>query len=327
MCQSVLDRRRHLDEPAQTANNGHVAVFVAYFDAAGDSADPNIHVLSVAGWIAPQSKWRQLERAWSKVCEREGVSALHMKDFAHSTGEYSAWKGDEGRRQRFLSDLVKTVRRHTNRDFSQSAFLDGYRAADKKYEFHERVGHPYAICALMCINNVRDWMSKTHPKDDVLFVFEKGDRYQHELIQLLSRDKIDLGLDPQFIEKRWQDGSSMGFTRALECADFLAYEHHKTLTDAYLKQKTKARTSMWALGGEGNLFAVKGRGNPVVDGRFFELLAQGFNLPERVGALAGPIPHEFDVLEATLKDQFHRAGSQRQIRIVPRPDPLPKIRA
>ncbi len=157
-----------------------MAVFVAYFDAGGDPEDPNIHVMSVAGWIAPEANWRRLERAWKKICDREGVSGLHMRKFAHSEGEYGAWLGNEPRRQKFLGDLAAVIHRHTNRDFSQDLFLDGYRAVDAQYEFHERVAHPYAIGAWLCISRVRRWMSEKHPHDDVLFVFEKGDAHQDE---------------------------------------------------------------------------------------------------------------------------------------------------
>ena len=152
-----------------------MAVFVAYFDASGDPDDPACRVLTVAGWIAPEAKWRRLERAWKAVCGREGVSGLHMKDFAHSRHEFTTWKGDEPRRQRFLSDLAQIIRHYTNREFSHSMFLDGYRAVNAQYELRERVGSPYALGAWLSISAVQDWMRKTHPDDDVLFVFEKGD--------------------------------------------------------------------------------------------------------------------------------------------------------
>jgi hypothetical protein len=221
-----------------------MSVFQAFFDAGGDPNDARIRVLSMAGWVAPENRWRQLERAWIQVCKREGVNGLHMREFAHSTGEYAHWKGDEQRRARFLGDLAKVIHTYTNRDFSQTFFLDGYRAVDAQFEFHERVGHPYALCALRCISQVRDWMNK-HPHDDIMFVFEKGDAHQAELIDLLKRDEVDLWIDPLFMEKRWTTAAGeIKTVPALECADFSAYEHHKTITDLRLKGKLKGRTSM-----------------------------------------------------------------------------------
>jgi len=60
-----------------------------------------------------------------------------------------------------------------------------------------------------------------------MFVFEKGDSFQDEIIQMLRRDKVDLGIDPMFISKRWIVGDRVRVVRALECADFLAYKTHK----------------------------------------------------------------------------------------------------
>ena len=47
-------------------------------------------------------------------------------------------------------------------------------------------------CATLCIMRVQDWMSKTHPNDDVLFVFEKGDSHQDELTCVLRFFNVDL---------------------------------------------------------------------------------------------------------------------------------------
>lgn len=159
-----------------------------------------------------------------------------------------------------------------------------------------------------------------------MFVFEKGDPHQDEIIQMLRRDRIDLGIDPIFAEKRWHVGESIRVLRPLECADFLAYEHHKVLMDAYLRSKGTARTSLWALQEKGAYFGVEGRANSVIDGRFFELSARGFNLPRRAGAPMIEIPYEFNVLKDALKSQFLASPVERQIKVVPRPDPLPKLK-
>src|SRR5688572_26733859 len=120
-----------------------MAVFVACFDAGGSTEDKNAHVLSIAGWIAPESKWRRLESRWREILRRQGVTAFHMKDVAHHRGEFTSWKGDEDRRRRFLSDLAEAITHHTNRDFSVSMFLDGYREVERQFELSERIGHPY----------------------------------------------------------------------------------------------------------------------------------------------------------------------------------------
>lgn len=295
---------------AATGRPKYMAVFVAYFDAAGDPKDPNIRVLSVAGWIATEAKWRRLERAWRRICLEAGVSGLHMNELAHFLGEYATWRDDEEKRANFLSDAVRTIHAHTNRDFSQSAYLDGYRAVDAQFEFSERMGHPYSLCALRCIQHVLAWMSRKHPNDDVLFVFEKGDAHQDEIALQLKRYEIDLGIEPIFMSKEIAKGLVSRTVPALECADFLAYEHHKTLTDVYVKNKEKARTSAWSLDGRGQHAGNRSRANKVFDGHFFEGAAHTMSIPLRPDPPLGPIPYELQLLAERLPKNIHRATGQ-----------------
>ena len=272
-----------------------MAVFFAYFDASGDADDPACRVLSVAGWIAPETKWRRLEHAWKRVCDREGVSGLHMKDFAHSRREFEGWKCDEPRRQRFLGDLAKIIHHHTNREFSHTMFLDGYRAVNEQYELREHVGSPYAIGVWLSILAVQDWMKKTHPSDDVLFAFEKGDGDEGLITRQLKSDGIDLGVDPIFLKKHWSDDDGQIRTvPALECADFLAYEHAKGMTDVYLRHKTRARKSFFALIGPKHRWGV-------ADGRFFEALVKKRRILRRAGIPPSPIPYEHAEIKDVLK--------------------------
>jgi hypothetical protein len=79
--------------------------------------------------------------------DREGVRLLHMRDFAHSTGEFSSWKADEPRRQRLIANVAKIIKRRTHRDFSISFFLDPFRAVEQSYLLTELVAPLYVIAA------------------------------------------------------------------------------------------------------------------------------------------------------------------------------------
>lgn len=86
-------------------------LFVAYFDASGSPRDPNTQVLSVAGWVSTESKWRKFESDWAAALKDAGVSALHMKKCAHFRGEFAKWKSDPTQRDKFLSALRAAVLR------------------------------------------------------------------------------------------------------------------------------------------------------------------------------------------------------------------------
>ena len=71
-----------------------MADFTAYFDGSGSPHDTP--VVTVAGFIATADQWGEFERNWRDACASFGVSALHMRDYAHSRREFENWKGDSG---------------------------------------------------------------------------------------------------------------------------------------------------------------------------------------------------------------------------------------
>jgi hypothetical protein len=58
-------------------------------------------VLVTVDVIAERGKWTRFDHRWQRILADEGVRSLHMKEFAHSTGQCASWKGEpvETRRQ------------------------------------------------------------------------------------------------------------------------------------------------------------------------------------------------------------------------------------
>ena len=73
---------------------------------------------------------------------KEGITMFHMNKFAHSTGEFSRWKGDEDRRQRFLQKLKKIIKTKTHKGFSATLLLDSYQQVNRRVLLRERLGRP-----------------------------------------------------------------------------------------------------------------------------------------------------------------------------------------
>src|SRR5215831_17772262 len=88
---------------------GRIALtkYTAYFDGSGSPADTAAVV--VAGFVAPVDQWVDFERNWNECLKHFGVSALHMREFAHSRGEFSSWKGNETKRRHFLGRLITII--------------------------------------------------------------------------------------------------------------------------------------------------------------------------------------------------------------------------
>ncbi len=192
----------------------YVAMFTAYFDASGHS--DNTDVLAVAGFIAHASQWTLFEKRWKKVLLKFGVSSLHMKDFAHSTGEYKAWKGVETKRRAFLSALISVIQKTARHSFASSLYLPDYRAIDSAHSIRA-VRTPLAIVGNTVLQNARNWTIESGLNvNDILFVFEDGDADKGNFLNSANND---LGITPQFMPKTQ--------SAAFQAADLLAYEHLK----------------------------------------------------------------------------------------------------
>ena len=180
-------------------------------------------------------------------------------------------------------------------------FLDGYRAVDEQFEFHERIGHRFAICAVMCINAVNDWMVKTYPKDDVMFIFEKWDSYQGDLLDMLRRDKRKL--DPNaivFMDKCWKTAGKR-----------LSFHRFNVLISWHMSNTNSSAISTCREGHE----------------RHALLDAKGYRLPRRAGVPEVPIPHELQTMKEIMGDKFHgQPANADRFQIVPSKEPLGTLR-
>lgn len=191
------------------SGRSEVAMFTAYFDAAGTS---RARVMSLAGFVSDVKKWKRFEISWQAILDREGIKCFHMTDFVSSKGEFVGWKGatHSYRRKKFIADLVECAKRNTNKAFGGSLVMDDYVAVNKKYLLCEHSGHPYSLIAHYCIGLARNWQKRRSVKD-LVFMLEYGDQHQGDLMRLCRPD----GIVPLFPTK--QDAIP------LQSADLLAW--------------------------------------------------------------------------------------------------------
>ncbi len=79
----------------------------AYLDESGKVDDSDF--VAVAGAIASVESWLEFEARWNGVLAEFDAPPLHMKTFAHSTGEFAGWKGDETKRRDFQERLMRVA--------------------------------------------------------------------------------------------------------------------------------------------------------------------------------------------------------------------------
>jgi hypothetical protein len=196
-----------------------MADFTAYFDGSGSPHDtPEV---TVAGFIAAADQWGEFERNWRDACASFGVSALHMRDYAHSRREFENWKGDNLRRARFIERLVNVISTRVRNSFASVVVMKDYREMASEYRGLRM--KPYTLAGSTCIDKVRRRARrKSVDESTIIYVFENGDADQGEFCE---QAKLHLKVTPTFLPKE----DSVAF----QAADLLAYEYLKANKKIY----------------------------------------------------------------------------------------------
>src|SRR5258708_28921633 len=84
--------------------------YVSYMDETGHADDPALHFAGMAGFVAPTGAWEVFEEHWRDTLNNAGLhDPFHMKDFAHSKGQFDSWKDDKQKRELLLGRLLRII--------------------------------------------------------------------------------------------------------------------------------------------------------------------------------------------------------------------------
>jgi len=196
-----------------------MAKFTAYLDGSGSPKDTSI--VAVAGFLATAEQWIHFERNWRDACAAFGVSALHMRDYAHSRREFESWKADAIKRKRFLERLINIISTRVLNSFASAVVMTDYEAMCAAFPRFKM--KPYALTACTCISKIQRWAERhNEAPSKIAYAFEGGDKDRGQLAQYArTYQKVN----PIFLKK----SESVGF----QAADLLAYEYLKGNTRIY----------------------------------------------------------------------------------------------
>ena len=189
-------------------------MFTAYFD---DSGSPDSGTsLGVAGFVSTVEKWVEFEEAWHSILAEYKIDYFHMRQYAHSVGQFKEWKGKEGKRRTFLKRLISCLNGRVNKSFSSAVVLKEYNEVDSLYPLHEAMGYPFALCGRTCSAKINSWRERRKIMEQVKIVIEAGSKHAEDLARVLRRDGQP---EPIFQGKK--------LLGALQAADLIAWEHTK----------------------------------------------------------------------------------------------------
>jgi hypothetical protein len=199
-----------------------MAMFSAYFDASGHPDDSSY--MCVSGLVSSVQRWQRFEREWLALLDLNGITPpFHMKEFAPGTGQFRAWKDDKAKRERFMVDAVKTIRRNTRKSFSRGIDVEALRRVAKEYPNLDFASlGPYVWCGMPVALKAGKWFGKhgTDGVDDMKVFFEQGDKHQGQFAEEFRRV---FTFEPIFLSKK----ECVPF----QACDLIAWEHRRGIQD------------------------------------------------------------------------------------------------
>jgi hypothetical protein len=121
----------------------------AYFDESGHADDPKANVVGMAGFVATTAAWVVFNERWQNaLAVAELKEPFHMRDFAHSGGQFESWKRNEDKRRLFLRRLVDIISETAAAPIGCVVLLRDFFSLT--IEQQEAFVDPYYICFQTC---------------------------------------------------------------------------------------------------------------------------------------------------------------------------------
>lgn len=196
-------------------------------------------MLCVAGVVSTERKWRRFEEDWNRELDRFGVSAFHMRNFAHSRGEFREWAGKPELRAEFLQSLIGVTKRGIHKAFATIIPADVFAALSNVFDFGT-ASHSgaYHVAAVWNMGQAERWIAEKHRGRTVCHFLEKGDTGQGAL----AAGERPFVQHVTILPKR--DPASGAYIRPFEAADLIAWEYRKYVFDLATAEHRSLRQSL-----------------------------------------------------------------------------------
>ncbi len=105
----------------------------SYMDETGHPDDPKLEYVGMAGFVAPAGAWEVFEGAWDDLLRNACLKApFHMKEFAHSEGQFESWKGKEDIRRAFFGRAMNLILETRGTPIGAIVSLSAFRSLTKE---------------------------------------------------------------------------------------------------------------------------------------------------------------------------------------------------
>ena len=193
-------------------------------DETGHPDDPTLEFVGMAGFVAPAGAWDVFNEGWVDLLRNAGLrKPFHMVDFAHSKGQFAAWKNNEQVRRSFLARAVALIVETQATPIGAIVSLSAFRSLtlDQQTSFLD----PYYVAFQTCTRGAAIEAVFEEPDEKVAMVYAYQSQYgtnKGGRAEALWRA----------IKKHYDHGSRLGSYASstpgerypLQAADLFAYE-------------------------------------------------------------------------------------------------------
>lgn len=206
----------------------YLAMLYAYFDESGHPADSP--VVSVAVVVSTEEGWHAFNDEWNSLLKHYEIRGLHMKEYAHSRGAFSGWKGQDLKRDQFIGDLASLLINHIRFGYVCSVPMADWNEVmlDKLHPNIQKRG-PLIFLLRCCLDAINE--TDLLPKDEkIACVFEHNDFWRGAAEFHFKDWTVEWGLEERFgkllFDEKYEHAGLQG-------ADMLAYEGRKFIVTHY----------------------------------------------------------------------------------------------
>jgi hypothetical protein len=150
--------------------------YVSYMDETGHSDDPALHFAGMAGFVAPAGAWEVFEDQWRDTMRNAGLSEpFHMKEFAHSEGQFKTWKGKKEKRELLFGRLLNIIAETKAEPIGTVVSINDFKTLTTSQQ--ESFLDPYYIAFQKCTRGAAASAVFDPPEEKVAMVYAYNEEF------------------------------------------------------------------------------------------------------------------------------------------------------
>jgi hypothetical protein len=229
VCRSqIYDGFAHFAASINAQASTVMPMFTLYCDDSGTHAESNVAIAGCC--IATVEQWKEVQRNWDEVNEKEKFGVFHMADFVARKEQFALaeWQ-DQAKRNRTLEKLINVITTRIEFGIAAAVLKSDYDAVVPS-DIRSRLGkNHYTFAIKMCVAYLEKWREERGYVEPMQYVFDqlsKGKGDINDAFNVVASGGPDAIRRYGVCEDGWSFQSKSVVTQ-LQTADIWAYENYR----------------------------------------------------------------------------------------------------